>query len=235
MPFPRVKGQIYEQAFHLPMAVRWGRNIAGGRVIDDIVNFRDFAPTFCEVAGVKPPSSVTGKSILDILKSGQSGVVDNTRGVMLVGKERHDIGRPHDWGYPVRAIRTPEYLYIRNYEPDRWPAGNPETGYTNVDDSPTKRFLLSGFDEYYRLSFGKRPAEELYQVSKDPECMKNLATSLEYAAVKRDLQARMEHLLKEEGDPRLNGNAAFFDTIEYVGPKKHSYDNWLKYNKQEPK
>jgi hypothetical protein len=27
------------------------------------------------------------------------------------------------------------------------------------------------------------------------------------------------------------GNAAFFDTIEYTGPKKHSYDNWLKFSK----
>src|SRR6185295_14367213 len=51
MPFPRVKGQIYEQAFHLPMAVRWGGHMAGGRVIGDFINFRDFAPTFMEVAG----------------------------------------------------------------------------------------------------------------------------------------------------------------------------------------
>jgi arylsulfatase A-like enzyme len=234
MPFPRIKGQIYEQAFHLPMAVRWGRHIAGGRVIDDIVNFRDYAPTFMEVAGVPPPASMSGKSIVEILKSGKSGVVDNSRSVMLAGKERHDIGRPGDAGYPVRAIRTADFLYIRNYEPDRWPAGNPETGYTNVDNSPTKDFVLANFDEFYRLSFGKRPAEELYEIKKDPECMKNLATSLEFARVKRDLQTRMEHLLKEEGDPRQLGNAAFFDTIEYTGPKKHSYDNWLKYSRREP-
>ena len=40
-------------------------------------------------------------------------------------------------GYPVRAIRTPDYLYISNFTPDAWPAGNPQTGYRNVDDGAT--------------------------------------------------------------------------------------------------
>jgi hypothetical protein len=30
------------------------------------------------------------------------------------------------------------------------------------------------------------------------------------------------------------GRADFFDTIEYFGPKKHSYDQWLKFSRQEP-
>ena len=64
---------------------------------------------------------MTGKSFLDALESGQSGTVDPSRNLMLVGEERHDLGRPHDLGYPVRALRTREYLYIRNYEPP--PAG----------------------------------------------------------------------------------------------------------------
>jgi N-sulfoglucosamine sulfohydrolase len=231
MPFPRIKGQVYEDAFHLPMALRWGKNIKGGRVVDDIINFRDFAPTFLELAGLASPKSVTGRSFLDILKSDKAGVIDPARSVMLAGKERHDIGRPHDWGYPIRVIRTTEFLYLRNYEPDRWPAGNPETGYTNCDPSPSKDFLLSRFDDYYRLSFGKRPPEELYRIKSDPDCVKNLAADPEYAQVKRELSRKMEEMLRAEGDPRMLGNAAFFDTIEYTGPKTHSYDNWLKYSK----
>jgi N-sulfoglucosamine sulfohydrolase len=230
MPFPRVKGQIYEEAFHLPMAIRWGGHMTGGRVVGDFINFRDFAPTFMEVAGLKPAPSMTGRSFLDVLKSGKSGIVDSSRNVMLVAKERHDLGRPHDEGYPVRAIRTLQYLYIRNYEPDRWPAGNPETGYRNVDDGPTKSSVLTGYDEYYQMSFGKRPAEELYLIEKDPDCMKNLANDASLASLKNELRARMEKMLKEEGDPRMLGNAAFFDTIEYTGPHLHSYDEFLKHS-----
>lgn len=231
MPFPRVKGQIYESGYHLPLAIRWGSTIRGGRVIEDFINTRDFAPTFLEMAGVPVAGTMTGKSFLDVLKSGKSGVVDASRNVMLVGKERHDIGRPNDQGYPVRAIRTPEFVYVRNYEPDRWPAGNPETGYRNVDDGPTKELILSSFDDYYRLSFGKRAGEELYLVKQDPDCMNNLAKDPKYAETKRKLRERMEEMLRSEGDPRMLGNAAFFDTIEYTGPKKHSYDNWLKHQK----
>jgi arylsulfatase A-like enzyme len=199
--------------------------------VDDFINTRDFAPTFLEAAGVPVPGTVTGKSFLDVLKSPKSGTVDESRNTMLIAKERHDIGRPNDWGYPVRAMRTKEYLYVRNYEPDRWPAGNPETGYTNVDDSPTKRWLTSNFDEHYRLAFGKRPPEELYRVDQDPDCVKNLATAPELAQLKRQMRERMEEILRAEGDPRMLGRADFFDTIEYVGAKKHSYDTWLKNNK----
>jgi N-sulfoglucosamine sulfohydrolase len=231
MPFPRVKGQIYEDGFHLPLAIRWGKNIPGGRVLDDFINARDFAPTFLELADVRQPGTVTGRSMMNILKSKQSGTVDPSRSIMLIGKERHDLGRPNDGGYPVRAIRTREYLYVRNYEPDRWPAGNPETGYRNVDDGPTKQFLLSGFDDFYRMSFGKRAPEELYLMKSDPECLRNVAAAPEYAQIKQELQSKMEQMLREEGDPRMTGNAAFFDTIKYNGSHKHSYDTWLKHNK----
>jgi arylsulfatase A-like enzyme len=228
MPFPRVKGQIYEPGFHLPLAVRWGRQVAGGRVIEDFINARDFAPTFLEAAGLEPAGTMTGHSFLGALKSGRAGVVDAGRDVMLIGKERHDLGRPNDWGYPVRAIRTKEYLYVRNYEPDRWPVGNPETGYRNCDDGPTKQALLSGFDEHYRMSFGKRPAEELYLVGQDPDNMKNLATDPNHAQAKRRLREKMEELLRAEGDPRLLGRSDFFDTIQYTGPRRHAYDTWLR-------
>ncbi|MBI1897917.1 MAG: sulfatase [Acidobacteria bacterium] len=231
MPFPRVKGQIYEDGFHIPMAVRWGANIPRGRVVEDIINARDFAPTFLEAAGLPIPRTMTGRGFIDVLRASKSGVVDASRSVMLIGKERHDLGRPHDWGYPVRAIRTGEYLYVRNFEPGRWPAGNPETGYRNCDDGPTKQAILSGFDEYYRMSFGKRPSEELYALKGDPECLKNLAADLNYARVKRELREKMEHMLREEGDPRLTGNAQFFETIQYTGPRKHSYDTWLRNRK----
>ncbi len=228
MPFPRIKGQIYDAGFRIPLAVRWGKNIPAGRKVDDFINVRDFGPTFLEAAGVKQPTSMTGKSFLDILKSPKSGLIDPTRVVMLVGKERHDLGRPNDEGYPVRAIRTPQFLYVRNYFPDRWPAGNPETGYRNVDDSPTKSAILSGFDDHYKLNFGKRAAEELYNIQTDSDCVINLATDRSYALKMRELRTQMERMLTEEGDPRMLGREDFFDTIQYTGPRKHAYDTWLK-------
>jgi len=231
MPFPRVKGQIYEEGFHLPLAIRWGARVKGGRVVEDFINVRDFMPTFLEVAGLEIPKSVTGRSFIGILEAEESGWIDRERDTMLVGKERHDIGRPLDAGYPVRAIRTPEYLYILNYEPDRWPVGNPETSYPNCDNSPTKTLLTFRFDEHYRLCFGKRPYEELYRVGEDPDCVHNLADDPEHRAAKLRLRSEMERRLRAEGDPRQFGLGFLFDSYRYVGGRGHAYDTWLNHHR----
>ena len=63
MPFPFVKGQIHEDGFHLPLAMRWGDGIKPGRVVEDFVNVRDLAPTYLELAGLKPHPQMTGKSL----------------------------------------------------------------------------------------------------------------------------------------------------------------------------
>ena len=166
MPFPRAKGQVFEHSNHIPLAIRWPDGIAGThRTVDDYVNFADLAPTFLEAAGIEEPGPVmqpiSGRSLFDIFSVNKNGQVNPQRDHVLVGKERHDIGRPHSWGYPVRGIFKNDQLYVKNFEPDRWPAGNPETGYLNCDGSPTKTEILtmrrSGEDTlFWELCFGKR-------------------------------------------------------------------------------
>jgi len=232
MPFPFVKGQIHEDAFHLPLAMRWGKGIKPGRVVEDFVNVRDFAPTYMDLAGLKPHEQMTGKSLAGILRSPKSGWVEN-RDVMLVGKERHDLGRPNDLGYPVRAIRTKEFLYVHNFHPERWPAGNPETDFGNCDPGPTKEVLKLLGGDYYDLSFGKRLPDELYRITDDPECVRNLANDLAFKDTMQDLQYRMMKMLREEGDPRALGHSAIFDTYKKLGSRAKGYETWLK--AQEPK
>jgi hypothetical protein len=79
-------------------------------------------------------------------------------------------GARNDWGYPIRGIVTDGYLFLKNYEPTRWPAGNPETGYLDTDASPTKTLILEmgrkdRTDKFWQLNFGMRPAEELYDLT----------------------------------------------------------------------
>jgi N-sulfoglucosamine sulfohydrolase len=226
MPFPRVKGQAYEYSNHLPLAVMWKNGIINpGRIVEDFVSFIDFAPTFLELAGVngleKGMQPITGKSITDILYSEKSGKVNAERNSVLIGKERHDIGRPNDWGYPVRGIVTEEYIYLHNFETDRWPAGNPETGYLNTDGSATKTFILNqrrqGEDiRYWQWAFGKRPSEELYRVADDPECMNNLANEEAFEEIIKGLKNQLFERLKQEEDPRMFGQGHVFDEYEYA-------------------
>lgn len=228
MPFPYVKGQIFEDGFHLPLAMRWGSGSKPGRVVEDFINVRDFAPTLLEAAGLKPHPQMTGRSLLNLLRSPQSGWIEPERKVMLVGKERHDIGRPHDWGYPVRAIRTPEYLYVHNYFPDRWPACNPETDFGNCDPGPTKEVIKALGGYYYELCFGKRPADALFRLTDDPTCVRNLAGDPAFAPFLADLRERMLRQLREEQDPRALGKGEVFDTYKYVGGRAKGYETWLK-------
>ena len=223
MPFPRAKAQEYELSNHLPLAMMWLDGIPHpGRSVDDFVSFVDLAPTILEAAGVDWAASgmhpAAGRSLMDVLRSSRSGQVDPARDHVLIGKERHDIGRPGDAGYPIRGIVKGNLLYLRNFEPDRWPAGNPETGYLAVDASPTKSEILDlrrtgGEDRYWQLAFGKRGAEELYNLDNDPACVRNLAADVEYAPAKEQLAAQLVRELEAQEDPRMFGNGDIFDAF----------------------
>lgn len=226
MPFPRIKGQEYEMSNHLPLAVMWPKGIKSpGRTVSDYVSFIDFAPTFLELAGLEAEEigmqPMTGRSLTEIFQSSKSGRVVKARDHVLIGKERHDIGRPYDWGYPVRGIIKNDVLFLRNYEPTRWPAGNPETGYLNCDGGATKTVLLNGRREntdtggFWQLNFGKRPEEEMFRVKADPYCVKNLAEDAKLKRLKADLEKQMVRELKEQGDPRMAGRGHVFDQYRY--------------------
>ncbi|MDB6122828.1 MAG: arylsulfatase family protein [Pedosphaera sp.] len=223
MPFPRVKGNPYEMGHHLPLAIRWGAKIKPGRVVTDFISFTDMAPTFLEAVGLKPDPQMTGHSFMDVLLSPKSGRVNSARNFVVTGRERHDIGRPNDQGYPIRVLRTDDYLYLHNFKSDRWPAANPETGYKDIDNSPTKRFILSehekGESKYWDLAMGMRPEEELYKISSDRDCVKNLAGDSAYTKVKEKMWKDLQKFLKEQKDPRILGNGDVFDRYEYTGPR----------------
>lgn len=220
MPFPRVKGQIYDDGFHVPLAVRWGGHVRPGRTVTDFVSFPDFAPTLMEVAGLKPHSQMTGQSFTKQLFANGSGRIDSARDHTLLGKERHDIGRTDgeqlSVAFPSRAIRTDQFLFVHNFKPDRWPGGNPEYGFMNCDGSPTKKFLTDlkiGDADYrfFEMSFGKRPEEELYDMINDPDCVQNLADKPEFSNIKTRLWHQLKTELTSQQDPRMLGNGDIFD------------------------
>ena len=224
-PFPRGKTNLYDYGARQPLAVRWGAKVKGGRVIDDFISFCDFAPTFLEAAGLPVPPDMTGRSFLDLLTGDKAGRVDMRRDKVFTGRERHHGGaRPGCLGYPMRAVRTYEYLYIRNFIPDRWPAGDPEE-FADTDGGPTKTYMVQHRDDpkvapLFALAFGKRPAEELYDLKKDPDQMKNVAADAAYADAKKQMAAELEKFLAETKDPRFLGNAKFDEYPYRSGPGK---------------
>jgi N-sulfoglucosamine sulfohydrolase len=234
MPFPRGKSNLYDLGTRVPLAVRWPARVKGGRSVDDFVSLTDLAPTFLEAAGLKPIEVMTGRSFLNVLTSTQSGWVDRGRDHVLFGKERHvpsqERGNPS--GYPSRGLRTRDYLYLRNFRPELWPNGvsNPEEAYignsfADCDNGPTKTYLMDHRDEagvkvYFDLAFAKRPAEELYDLKRDPDQLHNVAAEAAYAEVRKKLAAQLMSELEATRDPRVVGGAEKFDQYPYYGGKQ---------------
>ena len=245
MPFPRVKGQVYEYSNHMPLAISWPNGIKNpGRVVDDYVSFIDFVPTYLEIAGISEEKSgmkkLAGNSLTDILYSKKSGIVNKKRDYQLVGKERHDVGRPNDEGYPVRGIIKGGYLYLHNFKTERWPTGNPELGYLNCDSSPTKTEVLNsrrkdGIMEYWEMNFGKRGENELYDIKKDPYCVTNLASEPQYATLIAKMNKEMTEKLIKENDPRILGYGDIFDDYKYYGGNQNLYNDYMSGKVKDPK
>ncbi len=242
MPFPRCKSNNYDSGARIPFAVRWGSDIKNpGRVLDDFISTTDLAPTFLELAGVEIPEVMSGQSFVNLLRSSEKGKVDmEKRNFVLHGKERHVPGQEEDMGgYPVRAIRTHDYLYIRNFKEKRWPSGTPNYKEAAIpycwlgdcDNGPTKSYIVDtqNKDEQhqllYQLAFGKRPAEELYDCKKDPEQLVNVAEDPAYAEIKEKLSAQLMAQLLATEDPRATGGGDDFDEVPYLGhgPRHPSY------------
>jgi len=226
MPFPRCKSNIYDMGVRVPLACRWGDAIPGDRRVTDFVSLVDLAPTFLELAGVEIPDAMTGRSLLALLRSDQSGRITD-RDHVIFGKERHVPCRPDHSGYPCRGIRTDRWAYLRNFEPDRWPVGDPPVyGDTDPARGPgkdiTKTYILEhradpAVEAAYRLCFARRPAEELYDMQNDPDQLHNLAMEPAHAELLARLRARLTEALRQTGDPRIVGGANQFDRYPYYG------------------
>ena len=223
MPFPRCKGLEYEYSNHLPLAVMWPAGIRhAGREESAYVSLIDWAPTFLRLAGVDAAANgmdPAGCELTDLLADAPC----HDRSSILLGQERHDYGRPRNQGYPIRSIIEEGYLYIHNFKPELWPAGNPETGYLNTDGSPTKTTILEGRrrgeeSPWWQLSFGKHPAEELYCLTTDRACMHNLAGEAAHAERMARMREKLFAQLRATGDPRVCGDGDIFDTYPFFQP-----------------
>ena len=222
---PRGLANCYDSGSRVPLAIRWGKNLAAGRQVQEFVNGADLGPTFLEFAGLTPPPVMTMHSIKNLLLGEPDAV---RRDAAFIERERHANVRTNNLSYPVRAVRTRDFLYLRNLRPDRWPAGDPDVFFIHgrpfgdVDTSRTKDFLLAHQNDpayaiYNALILGKRPAEELYDLRSDPNQITNVASLPAYADALKQLRTRVDEWMKQTHDPRVDPAYDGFDTFPYYG------------------
>lgn len=240
--FPGGKCNLYDFGVRVSLAVR-GPGIPGGRVVDDFTMLPDLCPTFLDFAGVKHPTGMNARSLLPVLKSRETGQIDPTRTHVITGRERH-VGnaREDNLPYPQRALRTKDFLYVRNFAPERWPLGSPlaasttplppialledntRLAFPDMDAGPTKAWLIHQRDNtqwkrHYDYAFGKRPVEELFDLRTDPDQMTNVAGDSQYAETRAALSDQLLHILTAAGDPRVTGDGQTFERPPFTDPE----------------
>lgn len=221
--FPRGKCNVHDFGSAVPLILRWPGRIEAGRVEKTPVSLIDLAPTFLAAAGTESPDDPDGQNLLPALAKGAG---EKLRGWALIGREVHVGGGREDYmPYPVRALRTADFLYVKNFKPERWPMGDPKaaagdampdakaldntrTAYADIDASPTKTWLIhnrfkKGLETILREAWEKRPEEELYILSDDPHQIRNVATDPAHAATLEKLRAQLMAELEAKQDPRL--------------------------------
>ncbi|MEM8485215.1 MAG: sulfatase [Bacteroidota bacterium] len=227
MAFPRAKATgLYDDATHIPLMVHGPGITGGGREITDFVGLMDLGPTILDLAGITPPADMVGQSIKPQLTSAASGRIDPARNHIVLALERHTIARPNFLGYPMRALRTDDFLLVHNFEPTRWPAGDPDFEsihqgiFGDIDAGPAKDFVLSLADDpklsrFFKMATARRPAFELFDLKLDREQILSVADDPVYLLTLDSLNTQLESYLRDAGDPRVFGKSPWDQNIYY--------------------
>ena len=234
MPFPHAKANLYDHGSRVPLIISHFRNGVQQNIKNNsFVNLIDLMPSFLEFAGIKQTSNIDGISLVPVVK----GIKKSNRDEVYLERERHCLCRIDNGmlaGYPMRAVRDDNYLYIRNFRPNRFPGGDAEIPgtpsiYGDVDGGPSKALLIDNQNDpsinyYFKLAFDKRPEEELYDVKNDPFNLKNLASNKSYSATMIKMRDKLNSWMEKEKDPRRSGGGDEID--KYTGTTKAWITKW---------
>lgn len=213
MPFPRAKSNLYEYGVRVPLVIQWQGKIEAGSRSSAVINLSNLAPTILDFAGVAVPKQMLSRSARALLEGREQ---EQAWSSTVTGFERHiTTARAHAQTYPMRAIHTQRYVYIRNFRPDLWPAGDPPE-FNDIDGtSPTRDELIQKqsdpvFEKYFLLATAKRPAEEFYDLEQDPYELNNLIKDADCQEKIHVLREQLFAELRRTHDPIIDKNIDFF-------------------------
>jgi N-sulfoglucosamine sulfohydrolase len=192
IPFPGAKTTVYDAGLHLPLIVHKPGQKKQGIVNKALVSWVDVLPTILDWAGVKVPPKLAGRSLLPILEQEAPKGWDE----VYASHTFHEV----TMYYPMRSLRTRTHRYIRNlahrldfpfasdlYHSASW-QGMLKNGGKMLGQRTVEQYL-------------HRPAEELYDLEKDPHELKNLAGDSAHAETLAALRKKLRTWQEKTGDP----------------------------------
>ncbi|MAG57598.1 MAG: heparan N-sulfatase [Planctomycetes bacterium] len=203
-PFPRCKTRLYDSGIKTPLIVWSPKRIRPGRT-SSLVSAIDLAATFLDLAGLPKMPTVQGTSFKTILDDPAATV-------------RHYAFAEHNWHVyraHERMVRTGPWLYIRNAWPDHrnlckesdrsFPAGK------ELWDRHAAGKLLPAQSQLFQIPAFR---EELYDVTKDPHQLHNLAPGPEHGDALSILRIVLDRWADETADSIPANPTPDRDTID---------------------
>lgn len=220
---PFAKWCMYDPGLRTPLLVRWPGHVKPGTVTDAMVSLVDVLPTSLELAGATPPKELDGRSFLKVL----AGEAAEHRDVVY-GEHSGNLngGETNANLYPMRSVRTKDYLYIVNLAPNRTFTNFINCGPAGYRGcwSPVQLPASKGTRPFYAKqnqtfwaswvakaqtdslaketvqAYMRRPQEELYDVKNDLEQSRNLVGDPKHAAALEHMRGLMADWRKQQGD-----------------------------------
>ncbi len=203
---PRGKRELFDSGLHVPMIIRWPAryrpaDAEPGSVDDRLVSFVDLAPTFLELAGVVPPVTMHGRSLLD-----EAGF---PRDYVYASRDRIDEVPDRQ-----RAVRDARFKYIRSGRPEL-PGGHPLSFRDDLESTRELRALhASGrLDPLQSLWFEPVGEERLYDTLEDPHELHDLSGDPRHAEVLSRTRAALDAWLARVGDSSEIPEAEMVETF----------------------
>jgi N-sulfoglucosamine sulfohydrolase len=198
IPFPGAKTTLYDAGVHLPLVVRKpGQKPA---VCGAMASWTDVTPTILDWCGVKPVAEgkksplPAGRSLLPVLEQEAPPGWDAVYG----SHQFHEI----TMYYPMRMVRTRTHKYILNLaHPLEYPFASDLWGSQMWQGVLKRNDAMMGQREV--KAFVHRPKEELYDLTADPNELKNLAGDAKSAKVLEELRGKLAAWRERTTDPWL--------------------------------
>lgn len=187
----RGKQFLYDAGIHVPLIVRWPGQVEAGSVSDELISLIDLSATTLALAGVQVPGYMQGQVFLGEQKA-------SPRSMIFAARDRCDETLDR-----IRCVRTDRFKYIRNFYPEKpytAPNAYKERQYPVL---PLMRRLYGEgklTPDQLPFMMPTRPAEELYDLEKDPFELQNLADSPDHQTFLEQLRAELDRWIEETDD-----------------------------------
>ena len=194
--FLRGKRTSYEGGVRIPLMVRWPGKTTP-QVRSELVSTVDLMPTLLELSGAAAVEDLPGQSLLPLLVGQQAPWRTH------LFTEFHTHAAKSNF-FPQRTVRDARYKLIENLLPGEI---NPDFQGKVAKDHPEILPAIAAASADVQEAYARMqrpPRWELYDLQSDPYEFRNLAASVDHAAVLAELQRQLADWRNRTRDPLLD-------------------------------